>query len=47
MPRRPAGIGGLAKAVHNKPQDAWSRYLVWMRGAWQGDVAQVLEELQT
>jgi hypothetical protein len=35
-----------AKAVHNAPQDAWSQYLVWMRGAWQGDVAQVLEELR-
>jgi hypothetical protein len=35
-----------AKAVHNTAQDAWSQYLVWMRGAWQGDVAQVLEELR-
>jgi hypothetical protein len=35
-----------AKAAHQTPQDAWSQYLVWMRGAWQGDVAQVLEELR-
>jgi hypothetical protein len=34
------------KAVHNTPQDAWSQYFVWLRGAWQGDVAQVLEELR-
>ena len=35
-----------AKAVHNAPEDAWSQYLAWMRGAWQGDVAQVVEELR-
>jgi hypothetical protein len=35
-----------AKAVHDAPEDAWSQYLAWMRGAWQGDVAQVLEELR-
>jgi hypothetical protein len=35
-----------AKAVHDAPEDAWSQYLVWMRGAWQRDVAQVLEELR-
>jgi len=35
-----------AKAVHARAADAWSQYLVWMRGCWQGDVAQVLEELQ-
>jgi hypothetical protein len=35
-----------AKAVHDAPEDAWSQYLVWMRGAWQGEVAQVLEELR-
>jgi hypothetical protein len=35
-----------AKAVHQKAADAWDQYLVWMRGCWQGDVAQVLEELQ-
>lgn len=34
-----------AKAVHPDAQDAWDRYLIWMRGCWQGDVAQVLEEL--
>ncbi len=35
-----------AKAVHDATEDAWSQYLVWMRGAWQGEVAQVLEELR-
>jgi hypothetical protein len=35
----------VAKAVHTTAQDAWDQYLVWMRGCWQGDVAQVLEEL--
>jgi hypothetical protein len=35
-----------AKAVHEAAEEAWSQYLVWMRGAWQGDVAQVLEELR-
>jgi hypothetical protein len=34
-----------AKAVHQKGEDAWSQYLVWMRGCWQGEVAQVLDEL--
>jgi hypothetical protein len=34
-----------AKAVHGLAEDAWSQYLVWMRGAWRGEVAQVLEEL--
>ncbi len=35
-----------AKAVHQAAEDAWSQYLAWMRGAWQGEVAQVLEELR-
>jgi hypothetical protein len=35
-----------AKAVHDVASDAWDQYLVWMRGAWQGEVAQVLEELR-
>jgi hypothetical protein len=35
-----------AKAVHESAEDAWSQYLVWMRGAWQGEVGQVLEELR-
>jgi hypothetical protein len=35
-----------AKAVHENAEDAWSQYLAWMRGAWQGEVAQVLEELR-
>jgi hypothetical protein len=35
-----------AKAVHSSSHDdAWSQYLVWMRGCWQGEVDQVLEEL--
>jgi hypothetical protein len=34
-----------AKAVHDLDEDTWSQYLVWMRGAWRGEVAQVLEEL--
>lgn len=35
-----------AKALHPVADDAWSQYLVWMRGCWQGDVTQVLEELR-
>ena len=35
-----------AKAVHSTADDAWSQYLAWMRGCWQGEVAQVLDELQ-
>ena len=35
-----------AKAVHHNGEDAWNQYLVWMRGCWQGDVAQALEELR-
>jgi hypothetical protein len=35
-----------AKAVHAVAEDAWSQYLAWMRGAWQGEVSQVLEELR-
>lgn len=35
-----------SKATHPRSEDAWDQYLVWMRGCWQGDVAQVLEELQ-
>lgn len=35
-----------AKAVHERAQDAWDQYLVWMRGAWQGEIAQVLDELR-
>lgn len=37
-----------AKAVFpDSPANAWSQYLVWMRGCWQGEVNQVLEELRT
>lgn len=36
-----------AKALHaDSDDDAWSQYLVWMRGCWQGEVQQVLEELE-
>lgn len=35
-----------AKAVHGKACDAWDQYLVWMRGAWRGEMEQVLEELR-
>lgn len=35
-----------AKASETPSDDAWSQYLAWMRGCWQGDVAQVIEELQ-
>lgn len=34
-----------ARAVHAKASDAWDQYLVWMRGCWQGDIEQVLQEL--
>lgn len=35
-----------AKAVHlASPDNAWSQYLAWMRGCWQGEAGQVLEEL--
>src|SRR5690606_15225572 len=33
------------KAVHASAEDAWSQYLAWMRGCWQGEIDQVLEEL--
>ena len=35
-----------AKAVHDAADDAWDQYLAWMRGAWQGEVAQVRDELR-
>lgn len=36
-----------AKAVFPSSEpDAWSQYLVWMRGCWQGEVGQVLDELR-
>ncbi len=35
-----------AKAVHSSsPDDGWLQYLVWMRGCWQGEIGQVLDEL--
>ena len=36
----------MAKALHQDADDAWSQYNVWMRGCWQGEVAQVLAELK-
>ena len=36
----------VAKAIHTQAEDAWSQYVAWMRGCWQGEVAQVLEELR-
>lgn len=35
-----------AKAVHEASAEAWDQYLAWMRDAWQGELAQVLEELR-
>jgi hypothetical protein len=35
-----------AKAVHEQAEDAWNQYLVWMRGCWQGEVDQTLDELR-
>jgi hypothetical protein len=36
-----------AKAVHpSSAEDAWTQYVAWMRGCWQGEVDQVLEELR-
>lgn len=37
-----------AKVVFaESPSDAWEQYLAWMRGCWQGETDQVLEELRT
>lgn len=36
-----------AKTVHpSSDEDGWNQYLVWMRGCWQGEVGQVLDELR-
>jgi len=36
----------VAKTVQTlSPDDAWTQYLAWMRGCWQGEVGQVLNEL--
>lgn len=36
-----------AKTIYeSSADDAWSQYLAWMRGCWQGEVGQVIEELQ-
>lgn len=36
-----------AKSVYpDSAADAWHQYLAWMRGCWQGEVEQVLEELR-
>ena len=40
-------VFAVAKAVFvESPSDSWEQYLVWMRGCWQGDVLQVLDELR-
>jgi hypothetical protein len=36
----------VAKAICAQPEDAWCQYLAWLRGCWQGEVAQVLDELR-
>lgn len=41
-----AYVYAAAKAVHHDPQDIWDQYLAWMRGCWQGEVAQVVAELE-
>jgi hypothetical protein len=36
----------VAKAVHlASPDNAWSQYVAWLRGCWQGEVGQVIDEL--
>jgi hypothetical protein len=35
-----------AKATHDNSEDAWDQYVVWLRGAWRGEIAQVLDELR-
>jgi hypothetical protein len=35
-----------ARAAHESAGDAWDQYRAWMRGAWGGEVDQVLEELR-
>lgn len=35
----------VAKVVQPSEQAAWDQYLVWMRGCWQGEIDQILEEL--
>jgi hypothetical protein len=36
-----------AKTVHpSSDDDGWNQYLVWMRGCWQGEAGQVLDELR-
>ncbi len=37
----------VAKSVHpSSDEDGWNQYLVWMRGCWQGEIGQVLDELR-
>jgi len=36
----------VAKAIHVRAEDAWDQYVAWMRGCWQGEVGQVLDELR-
>ena len=35
-----------AKAVHETAQDAWDHYVIWVCGAWRGEIDQTLEELR-
>jgi hypothetical protein len=35
-----------AKAVHETAQDAWDQYVIWVCGAWRGEIDQILEELR-
>ena len=39
-------LHATAKAIHEVDEDAWSQYLVWMRGCWQGEAEQILGELR-
>jgi len=36
----------VAKAIYTQAEEAWSQYVVWMRGCWRGEVEEVLEELR-
>lgn len=39
-------VFAMAKTLHADELDAWSQYQAWMRGCWQGEVSQVIAELQ-
>lgn len=41
-------LHAAAKGVYGEfEEDAWSQYLAWMRGCWQGEIDQVLAELMS